>query len=729
MPPVEQPTPLRLGMGLAVVVSSLVGAGPLSADTAPTTPNTLTTTVVTATRTAQDAFDLPIAIDSLSQRQISDGQTQVNLSESLARVPGLVAHNRQNYAQDLQISARGFGARSAFGVRGVRLYVDGIPATMPDGQGQLSHIELGTAARIEVLRGPFSALYGNSSGGVISVFSEEGSPIEQFEADAGFGSYDTQRTAVKIAGGTDQLRYVAALSNFRTEGYREHSAVRRANLNSRFDVALDDRSQLKIIVNAVDMPQAQDPLGLTRAQFDDDPEQAGTNAEIYDTRKSVRQQQIGVNYNRELTDQDTLEGIVYGGHRTTTGYQALAAAAQSSPASAGGVTDLARYYWGSDWHWTHKGALLSRPLEATIGFSYDTLREQRRGYQNFTTNADDTQTLGVKGDLRRDEDNRVFNADQYIQLKWQPADDWLLMAGVRNSRVPVRSRDHYEAPGNGDDSGSTEYEATTPALGAAYYINDAVHLYANYGKGFETPTLIELAYKSTSGNNTGLNLALDPSRSEHYEAGVKVLLDGKGMTSGRANIALFHVITHDELAVAANSSGRSVYQNVGKTQRDGLEASFDGRWSNGIGVALAYTLLRAEYAADFYSCPGTPCTEPRLIDEGNRIPGVPDSALYGEISWLHARSGFSTAVELRREAKLYVNDANSDAAAAYTVLNWRAGFEQHWANLQLREFLRVDNATDRNYAGSVIVNESNARYFEPAPGRSFYAGIQAQYNW
>jgi iron complex outermembrane receptor protein len=464
-------------------------------------------------------------------------------------------------------------------------------------------------------------------------------------------------------------------------------------------------------------------------QFDADPKQAGTNAELYDTRKSVRQQQLGANYSRQLTADDTLEGIVYGGHRTTVGYQALVVAAQSSPASAGGVTDLARYYWGSDWHWTHRGSWLERPIETTVGFSYDTLSEQRRGYENFETTASGAQDLGVKGDLRRDEKNRVFNVDQYIQLQWHPTDNWLMMAGVRNSRVPVRSSDHYQSPGNGDDSGSTEYNATTPALGASYYLSDTVHVYANYGKGFETPTLIELAYKSTNGSNTGLNLGLDPSRSEHYETGLKVLLDGQGMATGHASLALFHVITHDELAVAANSSGRSVYQNVGKTQRDGVEASFDGRWSNGIGVALAYTLLRAEYATDFYSCPGTPCNTTQLIDEGNRIPGVPNSALFGELSWLHASSGFSTAFELRHEARLYVNDANRDSAAAYTVVNWRAGFEQQWSSLQLQEFLRVENVTDKEYAGSVIVNESSGRYFEPAPGRSVYGGIRAQFSW
>ena len=186
------------------------------------------------------------------------------------------------------------------------------------------------------------------------------------------------------------------------------------------------------------MPEAQDALGLTRAQFENDPRQAGLNAEAYNTRKSVRQQQLGVDYQRQLSTDDSLAAIIYGGQRSTEQFQALAAAAQSSPASAGGVIDLQRQYWGSDWHWTHRGDWLGGPTEFTAGFSYDTLSEARRGYQNFIGNS-----LGVVGQLRRDENNRVYNFDQYAQLQWEPSDSWLLIAGLRNSRVPVKSRDHY----------------------------------------------------------------------------------------------------------------------------------------------------------------------------------------------------------------------------------------------------------------------------------------------
>lgn len=669
--------------------------------------------VVTATRTEQSGYDLPLAIDVLTRDDIQRGQLRINLSETLPQLPGVIAHNRQNYAQDLQVSVRGFGARSSFGVRGVRIYVDGIPATMPDGQGQLSHIELGSAERIEVLRGPFSALYGNSSGGVIAVFSEAAAPGDTAAADFAVGSYGARREAVKFSGAHNAVDYLADFANFSSDGYRDHSAVRRSNFNGRLGIALDADSQLKIIANVVDMPEAQDPLGLTRSQWKNDPRAAGINAEAMDTRKSVRQQQLGLNYRRTLDADNTLDATLYGGRRATVQYQGLLPSAQSLAASAGGVIDLERSYWGSDLHWTHRRDLLGAPLQLTAGLNFDNLDEQRRGYRNFIGNE-----VGVKGDLRRDEANRVYNIDQYAQLQWEPGEHWLLSAGVRNSRVRIDSNDHYIVPGNGDDSGAVTYRATTPVAGISWRVNDALRLYASYGRGFETPTLNELAYRSISGTDTGLNLGLDPSRSEHYEIGLKSRLDD----GTRIELALFHIITSDELSVAQNSGGRSVYRNVGKTQRDGIELQFDRRWDNGIGVAAAYTWLRAKYVDDFSACSGTQCTL-ATVEAGNRLPAVPVDTLYGALSWRHDKSGFDTALEVRSESKLYVNDLNSDSTDGFTVLNWRAGFAQQLQRWHFEEFLRVDNLTDRRYAGSVIVNESNSRFFEPAPGRSAYLGV------
>src|SRR5579859_3943172 len=207
----------------------------------------LSSVVVTATRVAEESRDLPVSIDRVDDKTIRNGQLQVNLSESLISVPGVSVQSRQNYAQDLQISVRGFGARSSFGVRGVRLYSDGIPGTMPDGQGQFSQFDLSSAGRIEVLRGPFSALYGNSSGGVIAVFTEDAGPGHSVAGTAEYGTFNTQRYAVKTTGGDEVVNYVVDATHFQTDGYRFHSDAERNNFNAKLRFAAGESSTLTVV--------------------------------------------------------------------------------------------------------------------------------------------------------------------------------------------------------------------------------------------------------------------------------------------------------------------------------------------------------------------------------------------------------------------------------------------------------------------------------------------------
>jgi iron complex outermembrane recepter protein len=701
------------GTALAVG-SSLAGAAePSVSTTAPV--------VVSATRTEQSSFDLPVSIDRVDAAQIQEQQSQVNLSESLARVPGIVAQNRQNYAQDLQISSRGFGARSTFGVRGIRLYADGIPATMPDGQGQVSHFDLGSAGRVEVLRGPFSVLYGNSSGGVISLFTEDGKPGATLEGDVAAGSFDTRRVGLKAAGDTGNLNYVLSGSEFHTDGARNHSAVTRDIYNAKLRVNPDSASKLTFVVNSLDMPEAQDPLGLNRTQFDANPRQADASALQYNTRKRVSQTQGGLTYERTLTSADTIVATMYYGRRSTTQFQSVTVGAQNALTSAGGVIDLARNYGGMDLRWTRRVTLAETPLRFTAGLAYENLDEHRRGFENFTGPSATPTATGVLGRVRRDEDNRVFTFDQYLQAEWQPGAKWLVLAGLRNSSVKVDSRDHYIATGNGNDSGSTSYSAINPVAGLTYKASESLNFYASYGRGFETPTMNELSYKPTG---TGLNFGLKPAKSDHVEIGAKAFLGPDTLLTA----AVFHVKTKDEIAVLRNSSGRSVFQNVGGTKRDGVELALDARLPAGFGAYAAYTYLRAQYADAFLTCTATTCSTPVVpVAAGNFIPGIPRSMIYGELTWKHAPSGFSSGLELRHVDRVYVNDINSDAAPAYTVANLRFGFEQKFGGWQTKEFYRVDNMTDRKYAGSVIVNESLSRFFEPAPGRNHLIGVSLSY--
>lgn len=654
------------------------------------TPDTV---VIAGTRVPESSAELPMSIDQIGQRQIQEGQLQVNMSESLNSVPGVNAQLRQNYAQDLQVSVRGFGARSSFGVRGVRLYADGIPATMPDGQGQFSHFDLGSAGRIEVLRGPFSSLYGNSSGGVIAIFTEDAPPGTRVAATLQSGSLGVQRWALKATAQPGSVNLVVDAAHFSTNGYRDHSAAARNTFNAKARWQLDERSEFTLIANALDLPEAQDPLGLTREQLSVDPQQAGTNAVAYNTRKSVRQEQAGVAYQRTFGAADVLGGLVYAGHRQTTQYQAIPRAVEiARPTHPGGVIDLDRNFAGVDLHYTEQRALAQGTLQLTGGISYDNLDEARQGYLNFAG-----EQLGVQGTLRRDERNQVYDLDEYLQAQWDSHLRWLTVVGVRHSVVDINTHDYLTAPPATNHSG-IRFSAFNPVAGMTYRAAPGLNVYGAYGKGFETPTLNDLAYRSTDGSLTGLNYGLQPARSDNFELGMKTEVPGF-----QATVAGFYINTHHELAVQSSSGGRTVFKNIVQTQRTGAELAISSTWSSGFMAHLAYTYIDAE------------------TNTGHRLPAVAANTLYAALAWRHKPDNFSLTLEALGRAHFYVNDANSDAAAGYWVENLHFDLNQQQGTWTFNESLRIDNLTDRAYVGSVIVNESNSRFFEPAPGRTVYA--------
>jgi iron complex outermembrane receptor protein len=671
--------------------------------------------VVTATRVPESSLDLPVSIDRVDKARIQDGQLQENLSESLDQVPGLSVESRQNYAQDLQLSVRGFGARSSFGVRGVRLYSDGIPGTMPDGQGQFSQFDLGSAGHIEVMRGPFSALYGNSSGGVIALFTEDGPPGSEVDAMLDGGSFNTQRYALKAEGSDALVNYVIDASHFQTEGYRTHSAAERENLNTkvRFDLS---GGTLTLIANAIDTPAIQDPLGLTTAQLAANPGQAGTNALLYNTRKSLDQEQVGAVYERSLAPGLDLSETFYAGHRSTTQYQAILTSAEVTPTSPGGVIDLDRGYWGTDNHLTDRWTPGGTSLSVTAGISYDHLSEAREGFLNYIGS-----TLGVAGALRRDQRNYVFDLDEYLQAQWDPDAHWRVLAGLRHSLVNVSSNDHLPAAGVFPETG-VSYGASDPVAGVTYRATQQLSFYGSYGRGFETPTLNDLAYRSVNGNPPGLNFALQPARSDDYEVGVK-----SAATRFTFDASVFYIRTHDELAVLQNSGGRSVYQNIGETERRGAEASATAVLGAGFDARLAYTWLRAQVAQSYSTCITLPCVL-QSVAVGSRLPAVPENALYTALSWRKPKWGFSSTLEAVGRAQIYANDLNTQAASSFWAENLEAGWEQSRGAWTFHEFARIDNLANAHYVESVIVNESNMRYFEPDPGRTFSLMFRATFR-
>lgn len=672
------------------------------------------TMVVTATPTAISELDTPAAVSVVNGDDMRQAAPRINLSESLGAVPGLQVQNRQNYAQDLQLSIRGFGSRSTYGVRGLRLYVDGIPATMPDGQGQTSNIDIGSIDSLEVLRGPFSALYGNSSGGVINVNTQTGSQPPTIEASSYYGSFGTWHYGLKATGavgdGTQagDVDYTVSTNRFTTHGSRDHSGARKNLANAKLGVRINDVSKLTLLFNSVDI-KANDPGGLTYDEWRNNPQQS-PRGDQYNTRKTVKQTQTGLRYERQLSQQDDLSVMMYAGERETTQYQSIPMAPQLKPSHSGGVIDLTRHYQGIDTRWTHRGELLV-PVTFTTGLDYENMSEQRKGYENFVVTNDGVQ-LGEKGNLRRNERNLMWNVDPYLQTQWQLTDKLTFDAGVRYSSVWFDSNDHYVTEDNPDSSDSTSYHKWLPAGSLKYAVTEAWNVYLSAGRGFETPTITELSYRSK--NIAGLNLGLKPATNDTVEIGSKLRV-----ANGLLTAALFQTDTDNEIVADDSAGGRTSYKNAGKTRRQGMELGLDQQFGDSWKLKAAWTWLDATYRTNV--CGSSDCN-------GNRIPGIARNMGYASFGY-QPEQGWYAGSDIRYMGDIMANDANTAKAPSWTVVGLTTGYKWSYGKMDMDLFGRVDNLFDRNYAGSVIVNESNGRYYEPAPGRNFGIGMNIAWRF
>lgn len=700
---------------LACLLSGLQGAA-LAQSAADAT---LDTVVVTGSTRERKLTEVPYAITAVGAEALRNSGPMVNLSESLARVPGLVVANRNNYAQDLQISSRGFGARAGFGVRGLRLYADGIPASMPDGQGQVAHFDLAGAERVEVLRGPFSALYGNSSGGVIALFSK---PVRerQFEVGADVGSFGLRQGRVSIAAPLDDgFDVSASLSSLSIDGFRPQSGADRQLANARLGWKGDHD---RVTVTVSDQNQtADDPLGLTRAQFTANPDQTTPESAQYGTRKVIRQTQAGASWAHQFTDAGPLARTQltgYTGSRGVMQFLAIPPTTQANVRHGGGLVDFDRQYHGADaralWHWD--------AVDLTTGVNVEKQTDDRRGYNNYTGTAAAPTALGVQGTLRRNELNRADTREAYAQADWALATDWQASLGVRSGRVRMRVQDYYL--GNGDDSGALTYRYTNPVAGLRWRASAALTLHAAASRGHESPTLGELAYRPDG--TSGFNTDLQAQTSRQFELGAKWRESGLALDA-----TVFRIDTDQEIGVATNAGGRSSFRNVGRTERYGAELGAGWRVVPGLRAQLALTLLHAQYTDAFVTCTGVPCTltaatNTTTVPAGNRIAGTQPASAYAELAWSAPWSADAeAAVEWRAQGRTAVNDTNTDYAGGYGLFNLR--YSHRWivdeaGTLQL--LARLDNVAGRRVAGSVIVNDANGRYFEPGAPRSALVSLR-----
>jgi iron complex outermembrane recepter protein len=708
--------------GTLLIVGCMTGTVTLAGESAAAAEEELATVVVSATRLRSVAdLDVPASVSTISLEG-NDNGTQTDVTELLSGVPGVTALDRQNYAQDTQLSIRGFGSRATFGVRGVRLYADGIPASMPDGQGQLSHYSVLGADNLQIMRGPFSALYGNSSGGVVQIWSRPGTEDPSARLRGTWGSNDTMSLGGQALGSSGPFDYNLAVSRFETDGFRDHSAARRDSANLRLGLEFDGGQTLSLVANYLDIPEAQDPLGVTPEAWRADPDGTASVATQFNTRKSVEQLQGGAVFEQRLGAHN-LRAMVYTGNRKVEQFLAIPTGPQNSATHSGGVVNLDGDYEGADLRWSYVGALAGRALEITAGTNFDRQNQLRRGYENFIGSE-----LGVRGNLRRDETNRTRNFDQFAQAWWQFADRFSLLAGVRHSAVKFVSTDRYTrgestttaADDNPDDSGRRKFSDTTLVGGLMFRPMPSLRLYASVGDGFETPTFNEISYRTDG--QPGLAFNLGASRSQNYEVGTK----WRPSNGVELDAALFRASTRDELVVARNVGGRSSFANVDRSRREGFEGSLMMPLPMELQLRASYTLLDAEFRSDYLICSGTPCATPNVtVPAGSRIPGVPRHQGNLALQWTPGL--WNAGVEFEARSNNVVNDLATYSAPGFGV--WNAELGRDWAlpGSTLRTFARVENLLDKTYVGSVIVNEGNSRFFEAGLERTAMLGLQ--WSW
>ncbi|MDP9178608.1 MAG: TonB-dependent receptor [Gemmatimonadota bacterium] len=676
-------------------------ATPLSSDSAAPRRTTLDPVVITVTRGGSTSpLDAPFAMSVLRPDSARPGQRHTALDESLALVPGLTAVNRTNPSQDPRISIRGFGARSAFGVRGVRVLRDGMPLTLPDGQTPVDYLSLESVDRIEVIRGAASALYGNASGGVVDLRTAAPPPTKfAGELRQWLGDYSSSRTTIKAGGISGPAYYQADASLTRNGGFRIYSRQRSTSGFARLGAILGG-TDYAVQALALDLGLAENPGALTLAQFQSNPRLADQPSVNKLARKEVRQVQVGLTANRLLT-RDELSASAYLGGRTL--YNPLTFA----------VVDFGRRTFGASGRFTHIFAA-TRPNRLTVGFDLQGQNDSRRNFTNCNDNpppAASTPSCPVlgaeRGSLTLDQREIVSGLGAYLNDEVRISERFRVSGGLRADNVKFEVRDRLVGAANADDSGERTLHAVTPYVGIVSRIASNRSIYANISSAFETPTATELG--NHPDGSAGINQELAPQKSTTYELGSK---GGIGRTVSY-DVALFSTRVRDELVPyeILGSGGRRYFRNAGRTNRRGGEL--------GVSVDAGSVVFSSSYSySDFRFARFV--TDSSVFD-GNRIPGIPIHR--GQASTTVSRGTVFGVMEAEAAGRSFVDDANSTRAPSYQVVHLRGGVRRLFGLPAASVVAGIQNLFNRAYSPSLSVNAARGKFFEPAAGRTVFVGL------
>ncbi len=632
-------------------------------------------------------------VERLEADQMLPG-SRADVAELLQGINGVQADSRSNYAQDTRISLRGFGARSAFGVRGLRLQVDGIPLTMPDGQGQFSGAVLDGVEQVSVLTGPVASLYGNGAGGVINL-KTSAPERNRISVDTAADETGLARHHLVSEFRDGELGARVQASRLEADGNRPHAQAEREQLGVQVYYQFENGVEAQYRFDKEDAPLLQDPLGLTQAQWQTDPYQLNTSAEFFNTRKTIEHEQNAFSLRQERGDQ-RWQIALWRGDRHIQQYLAQKGDAL---ANSGGVVDLNRRFSGGNGNYTWDFAVANLPASFTLGGEWSSMNDLRKGFVN---------NAGVAGDLRRNELDQADSRDGYALVQLQLTDQWQWLFGARKSRVELSVADYFIIPSkNADDSGEQQFSHTSESITTRYQINENLSVRAATGHGFEAPTLTELAY--TNGDK-GFNNTLSAATNRQQEVGVDVQL--KRMTMG---LTAFRVNTQDELVVDQSINGRTTYVNATETSRKGVEFNTRYSISSQWDFRIALNYLNAIYNAHQF--------------DGLQLPGVAKQNHYAQLNWSpFANDALKFGVSAVHRDQVAANDNNQIKAPAYTTMDISvSGNIDVVADIEW--WIKLANATDKNYVGSVIVNQTNGRAFESASGRNLAVGVKLGYEF
>ncbi|QRN96192.1 TonB-dependent receptor [Archangium violaceum] len=648
-------------------------------------------TTVVAPRVPTPLSRTPTAVSVVEKEDIQEGRATLGLYEALVGVPGLLTQSRNNHSQDLRLSIRGFGARSAFGIRGVTVLVDGFPETMPDGQTNVDSLDMASTARIEVLRGLSSSLYGNAAGGVVSITTEEGPERPFVEARTLHGDAGLWKLHAKGGGKSGDVRWLVSASRLEQGGWRRQSGTEQVLLNGKVNWTPDERSKLTAVLSLVDAPEAGDAGGLTQAEVEGDPRQASPLNLSARAGESVRQGRLGLTYHRRLSETQEVEA---------SGFLALRRFQNALPSV---VVAFDRTFDGVSVRYGNRAPLLGLRSRFTLGAEFQSQSDRRKNFDNVDGQPGST--------LQLDQDEDVMSLGLFAQEEWELRERLTLVAGARYDVSRYGVEDFLKE--DGDGTGTRTFQQPTGRLGLIWAPRPEVSVFANVSQAFEAPTTTELAVQPGSGG--GLSRDLKPQHSDGVELGARGHLWGRL----RYDVALFAVFIRDGLVRFEDETGRAYFRNTGRSRHMGAEVALETKVTEELRVRAAYNALQATFRD--YTSQGKQL-------RGKSIPGIPAHQVSAEAVYQHA-SGARAAVEVFSAGGLYADDANTVREHTAWVVNARLGHHFQLGVFEVSPFLGLQNLLSARYSDNVRVNASRGRYFEPAPPLTVYAGAGLSHRW